>query len=140
MLMISKNAFEKAKNQILKHGIPIEKAWFKYNFENENTEAFIKVLSEYQHENGGFGGLSHEYAYQGSCLISTKYAFDYIYELAERPKQSHPMIQKMMKYVLQRYRPEEGCWGDLFVPEINDDLHVEWESYEGNNKSFDNYK
>lgn len=140
MLMLQKSAFEKAKNHVLKHGIPIETAWFRYNFENEDTDEFMKILAQYQHDNGGFGGLSHEFAYQGPCLQCTKYAFDYIFNLSVKPKSSHPVIQNMMKYVLARYRTELGSWGDLLEPEVNDFIHVRWEEYEGNDENYDNYE
>jgi hypothetical protein len=36
----------------------INRAWFRYNFEDNNTDTFmdIDILAKYQHENGGFGG------------------------------------------------------------------------------------
>ena len=45
----------------------------------------LSVLSTYQHENGGFGGLYHEFAYQGPCLKSTEIAIEYIFGLKNKP-------------------------------------------------------
>ncbi|MBN2074242.1 MAG: hypothetical protein JW762_01695 [Dehalococcoidales bacterium] len=41
----------------------------------------------------------------------------------------------MMRYVLERYRPEIGCWGDMLEPEVNDSTHVWWWTYGEDNFS-----
>jgi len=129
MLKLSNENFVKARNYIFTHSDDINRAWFKYNFENSNTGAFMDVLAKYQHENGGFGGLIYEFEYQGPCLKCTEHAFRYIFYLKEKPSANHPVIQKMVKYVLERYRPEIGCWGELLEPEVNNGVHVDWWTY-----------
>ncbi len=89
----------------------------------------MKVLGKYQRENGGFGGLLYEIDYQGSCLKCTEHAFRYIFYLKEKPSSDNPIIQRMMKYVLERYRPDFGRWGELLEPEVNDGVHVDWWTY-----------
>lgn len=126
---LSNSAFLKAKEFIYKYGRKIDIAWFEYNFVNNSTDEFMKVLKKYQFENGGFGGLVTEFEYSGPCLKSTEHAFRYIYNLKEKPDSGSPIIQNMMKYVLERYKPEMGCWGNLLVPEVNEMLHVWWWEY-----------
>ena len=91
------NNFIKAREFIFANADNITKAWFKYNFEDGNSGAFMKDLEKYQHENGGFGGLIYEFDYQGPCLKCTEHAFQYIFYLKERPAANSPVIQKMMK-------------------------------------------
>jgi aminocyclitol acetyltransferase len=67
---LSHENFIKARDYVFAHSDDINRAWFRYNFENENTAAFMDVLAQYQHEDGGFGGLSYEFAYQETCLKS----------------------------------------------------------------------
>jgi hypothetical protein len=129
MEQLARKNFLKARDYILKHGDDINRAWFRYNFEDGGTDAFMDVLAKYQHENGGFGGLIYEFEYQGPCLKCTEHAFRYIFYLKEKPPASHPAIQKMMRYVLERYRPEIGCWGQLLEPGVNDGAHVPWWTY-----------
>lgn len=129
MLKLTKPAFDKAKEYIFSNATPIEKAWFRYNFEESDTNAFMEELAKYQFDNGGFGGLVYEFEYQGPCLKCTEHAFRYIYYLKDKPKAEHPVIQKMMRYVLECYHPETGCWGELLEPEVNDSLHVWWWTY-----------
>ncbi len=122
-------AFARAKAYIQQHCAAIDQAWYRYHFESESTEDFLRVLADYQAENGGFGGLVHEFEYQGPCLKCTEHAFRYLYYLKEKPAADHPVIQNMMRYVLERYRPELGHWGELLAPGVNDGLHVWWWTY-----------
>jgi len=124
--------FIKARNFVFKHSDDINQAWFRYNFENENTAEFMEALAKYQREDGGFGGLVYEFDYQGSCLVSTEMAFRYIFFLKEKPAASHPVIQNAIKYLLSRYRPDIGCWGEECEPEVNDGVHVGWMGYTPN--------
>ena len=129
MLNLTRENFIKARDYIFTHSDDINRAWFHYNFEDGDTNAFMDVLGKYQHDNGGFGGLVYEFEYQGPCLKCTEHAFRYIFYLKEKPPASHPVIQKMMKYILERYRPEIGSFGDLLEPEVNDSAHVRWWTY-----------
>ena len=63
-------------------------------------------------------------------LFDTSTAFFcYIFCLEEKPSSDHPVISKRIKYLLERYLPEVGSWGDLYEPGVNDDAHVPWCGY-----------
>ena len=130
-MKLSREKFSRAYEYVFANSDDINRAWFRYNFEGGDTEAFMKVLAQYQHENGGFGGLFYEFDYQGPCLKSTEVAIGYILGLKEKPSANHPVIKTMMKYILERYRPEIGNWGDVAVPEVNDGVHNRWVRYRG---------
>ena len=51
--MLSRENFIKARDYIFANSDDINRAWFHYNFEDEDTEKFMEVLAKYQHENGG---------------------------------------------------------------------------------------
>ncbi|NLJ97090.1 MAG: hypothetical protein GX321_08025 [Clostridiales bacterium] len=131
MLKLTQDNFIKARNYIFTHSDDINRAWFRYNFENKDTNAFMDVLAKYQYEEGGFGGLSYEFDYQGSCLKCTEIAIGYILGLEEKPPAHHPVIQNMMKYILERYHPEIGNWGEPVEPEVNDGVHCHHLRYRG---------
>lgn len=131
MKKLSYENFIKAREYIFTFSDDINRAWFRYNFEDSNTDAFMQVLAKYQHDNGGFGGIFYEFDYQGPCLKSTEIAIGYILKLKEKPPANHPVIQKMMKYILQCYHPEIGNWGDPAVPEVNDGVYNYWVRYRG---------
>lgn len=129
MLKLTRENFIKARDYIFAHSDDINRAWFRYHFENGDTDSFMGELSKYQHENGGFGGLNYEFDYQGPCLKCTEHAIGYIMNLKEKPCADHPVIQNMMKYILERYHPEIGNWDEILVPEVNDSVHVRWNTY-----------
>lgn len=126
---LSRENFLKARNYVFSRSDDLNRAWFRYNFEDGDARRFLKVLFSCQHENGGFGGLVYEYEYNGPTLHDTEHAFRYLFYLRERPDAGHPAIQKMMRYLLKRYRPEIGCWGELLEPGVNDGAHVWWWTY-----------
>lgn len=86
--------FIKARDFVFANSDDINRAWFRYNFEDKNAEAFMDTLAKYQHANGGFGGLVYEYAYNGATLHDTEHAFRYIFYLDEKPSADHPVIQE----------------------------------------------
>lgn len=131
MMLLSKQAFDTASQYIKKNADPINQAWYSYNFEGMSADDFMDVLAKYQYENGGFGGLFYEFDYQGSCLKSTEIAIDYILNLRDKPPANHPVIKNMMKYILDRYHPEIGNWGDVAEPEVNDGIYNCWVRYRG---------
>ncbi len=131
MLKLKYENFIKARDYIFANGDDINRAWFRYLFEDNNADAFLNVLAKYQHENGGFGGIYYEFDYQGPCLKSTETAVKYILNLKEKPSADHPLIQNMMKYILELYIPEIGNWGEVVVPEVNEGVHCYWVSYGG---------
>ena len=122
MLKLKKENFIKAQNYVFANGDDINRAWFRYLFEDNNTDAFLNVLAKYQYESGGFGGIYYEFDYQGACLKSTETAIKYILNLKEKPSENHPLIQNMMKYILGLYIPEIGNWGEDTKPIETEDL------------------
>lgn len=127
--------FIKAREFIFTHGQEIDRAWFRYHFENSDVDAFMNVLASYQYANGGFGGLWHEFAYQGPCLKCTEIAIKYILTLGQKPSAEHPVIQNTMRYLLDHYLPKIGNWGEVVVPEVNDSTHCRWSRYRGEDTS-----
>lgn len=61
MKKLTKERFDKVGEYIFKSAAPIDIAWYNYNFINEDTDEFLNVLAKYQFDNGGFGGLVHEF-------------------------------------------------------------------------------
>jgi len=129
MQKLTRENFIKARDYVFTYSDEINRAWFRYNFEGGDTTAFMDVLAKYQHENGGFGGLVYEFEYQGPCLKCTEHALRYMFYLKEQPTADHPVIQKTMKYLLGRYRPDVGHFGNMEEPALNEQAHVPWWGY-----------
>ncbi|MGX8797707.1 hypothetical protein ACR6HW_16845 [Fusibacter sp. JL298sf-3] len=131
MYKLTYENFMKARHYIYANSDDINRAWFRYNFGENDTNVFMDELAKYQHENGGFGRLNYEFDYQGPCLKSTEHAIEYIVNLKEKPPTDHPVIKNMMKYILEQYHPEIGNWGEPVVPEVNDGVHCHHVRYRG---------
>ena len=129
MLKLTRENFIRARDYIFAHSDDITRAWFRYNFEDGNTDSFMDVLAKYQYENGGFGGLVYEFEYQGPCLKCTEHACRYLFYLKEKPPADHPVIQKTLQYLLGRYRPDIGHFGSMEEPALNEQAHVPWWGY-----------
>ena len=135
MFMLTRDDFIKARSYIYNKGTDIDRAWFRYNFEDASETEFLRVLSMHQHKNGGFGGLYHEFAYQGPCLKSTEIAIQYIFGLKHRPSADLPIIRNTIKYLLDTYLAGRGSWGEVVVPEVNESAHCYWARWRGENIS-----
>lgn len=75
MLNLSGENFQKAAEYIKKNADEIDLAWYCYNFEGMCEDDFLDVLSKYQYDNGGFGGLVYEYAYNGPLCTTQNTLF-----------------------------------------------------------------
>ncbi len=58
-------------------------------------------------------------------------AIKYIRNLQEKPSADHPLVKRTMRYILERYRPEIGNWGEVVEPGVNDGVHNRWVRYRG---------
>ena len=50
MLKLTRENFIKARNYIFAHSDDINRAWYRYNFEDSDTNTFMDALTEYQHD------------------------------------------------------------------------------------------
>lgn len=121
--------FIKARDYLYAYSDDINRAQFRYNFENNDSDTFMDVLAKYQHENGVFDGLVYEWEYNGPILKDTEHAFRYIFYLKDKPSAGHQVIKKMMKYLHDRYCPDIGHRGSMDEPGVNDGAHVPWRKY-----------
>ena len=55
-----------------------------------------------------------------------------MFYLKEKPPADHLVVQKAMKYLLGRYRPDIGHFGNMEEPVLNEQAHVPWWCYNEN--------
>ena len=136
-MKLSRRAFEKATKFIESYALDIDAAMYDFYFGDKEVNDVMETLQLYQHENGGFCRLLYGIEYTGPCVKATEHAFKYIHDL--KPPVSHMVIPKMMKYVLDNYKPGLGNWGNLLVPEVNDYAHVWWWTYSKDEEDYNNF-
>jgi len=122
---LSKTQFNKAVLFLKTQAQDIDRAMFEYFFENKPLDEVIDVLITYQNEDGGFGKLDYDFEYPYSCLKHTESACRYIFALKDIPAE-HPMIKKLIPYIIENYNRVSGEWDNLTVPPVNDYPHAPW--------------
>lgn len=132
MEKLSKAQFEKARNFMYDHAQDIDLAMFQYYFEGKPKSEVIEILEKYQNADGGFGMLDYDFIFKNSCLKQTESACRYIFAL-DVPD-THPIIPKLMEYIVINYNKTRGEWDNMTVPEVNDFPHAPWWEYEEKEK------
>lgn len=125
MKKLTQAQFGKAVNFLKTRAQDIDYAMYEYFFERKPPDEVADILASYQNEDGGFGMLDYDIECPISCLKSTESACRYIFAL-ESISAEHPMIQKLVTYVLEKYNPITGEWDNLTVKEINEYPHAPW--------------
>ena len=124
MKYLTKAQFDKARTFMYNYAQDIDLAMFQYYFEGKPKSEVIEVLEKYQNEDGGFGTLDYDFVFPMSCLKQTESACRYIYALDV--SDTHPIIPKLIKYIINNYNETTGEWNNLIVPEVNRFPHAPW--------------
>ncbi|MGP4081258.1 hypothetical protein ACTWQL_15225 [Pseudalkalibacillus sp. R45] len=132
MKYLDEKSFDRAKKYLLDNGRELEKALYRYHFENGSKEDVLKALKGYQNVDGGFGNrMEPDFRLEISSPMSTSIAFQIFKEL-EVPG-DHPMVKDAMNYLLENYDQEKGRWHAV-PPEVNDVPHAPWWHYDHENE------
>lgn len=122
--------FEKSGKFMYRNARPVDLARWQYHFRNGSKENVIKILAEYQNEDGGFGhGLEEDCLNPNSAPIQTWTATEILREI-EFTDRNHPMIQGILKYLSSGlgFDEEHRQWLNT-VPSNNDYPHAIWWTY-----------
>lgn len=123
-MKMTKEQAQKAREFLIHQARPLEAALYAYEFENGSREKVVEELNTFQNEDGGFGhGLEPDFRLSDSSPLATTVAFQVMSRISLDA--SHPMVEKGIRYFLQTYDEQKGCW--MAVPEkVNDYLHAPW--------------
>jgi hypothetical protein len=131
--LLSKELFYKSKNYILNNARPLDKALFKFEFEEGEYTEVIDELKNFQNEDGGFGnGLEPDIRMPDSSVIVTTVAFQYLNEIKQYP---NDVVQPAIEYLISNinFYPEENSikhyWFSVPLM-INNYAHAPWWSLE----------
>lgn len=131
------SVFEKARKWICFNARPIDRARFRYLFENGSRESVLSALAEYQNEDGGFGhALEADCFNPNSSPIQTWAATEILYEVGL--EEDHPIVRGILSY-LDSGRDFNGkCWLNT-VPSNNDYPRAPWWTYDSRTYDAVNY-
>lgn len=134
---MERSIFDKARKWICFNARPIERARFRYLFENGSREAVLAALAEYQNEDGGFGhALEADCFNPTSSPIQTWAATEILNEIGL--SEGHPIIRGILAY-LDSGKDFNGKFWLNTVPTNNDYPHAPWWTYNSKNHDAINY-
>ena len=125
MKKLKKEQFNKAAHFLKTQAQDIDKAMFEHFFEDKPLNEVVDILATYQNKDGGFGILDYDIGYPYSCLKHTESACRYIFALKHIPE-NHPIIKRLIPYIVENYNRISGEWDNLTVPAVNDYPHAPW--------------
>ncbi|MGM7700393.1 hypothetical protein ACSVDE_01640 [Pseudalkalibacillus sp. Hm43] len=132
MKLLTNQSFNNARNWIMENGRELEKALFRYHFENGTKEEVMEALQFYQNEDGGFGKkMEPDFQLEISSPMAASHAFQIFKELEVGA--DHPMVREAMHYLLTVYDDENGRWHAV-PPEVNQVPHAPWWHYDHENE------
>ena len=129
MKKLGMEQFNKAAHFLKTHAQDIDKVMFEHFFENKPLNEVVDILTTYQNKDGGFGTLDYDIGYPYSCLKHTESACRYIFALKHIPE-NHPLIKRLIPYIVENYNSISGEWDNLIVPAVNDYPHAPWWRYD----------
>lgn len=127
MLILTAEAFARARGYIIANARGIDQALFAHLFESGSPDAVIAELARYQNADGGFGNwLESDFALPASSAEATVVGFEYLRAVGA-PADSE-VVRRGVDYLLGAYDSKQGRWHA--VPrEVNDHPHAPWWHY-----------
>ena len=120
---------ESARKFIYLNARPLDFARWRFLFENGSRENVLDILSEYQNEDGGFGGgLEPDCLNPNSSPVQTWVATEIIEETGLNDE-GHPIVKGILKYLGSGADFDGHMWLNT-VPTNNDYPHAPWWNYD----------
>ncbi|MEU6075787.1 hypothetical protein [Micromonospora sp. NPDC047074] len=135
MVMLSREAFARARGFVFRHGRPLDRARFGHRFESRPASEVVAELARFQNPDGGFGhALEPDLRAAASSAIATSMAFAVLREV-DAPA-TDPVVRRGVAYLLETYDGERSVWR-IVPPEVEDAPHAPWWTYTGVDQTFD---
>ncbi len=122
--MLSAASFAKAKDFINRTGRPLDRARFRFHFEQGSPSDVIAELAKFQNPDGGFATyLESDSRWTGSSPNGTRVALKILTDVKAPPQD--PRVQAAVKYLLSTFDQSTGTWRAL-PKEANAAPHAPW--------------
>jgi hypothetical protein len=122
--MLTATSFAKAKDFITRTGRPLERARFRFHFEQGSASDVIAELAKFQDPDGGFATyLESDSRWTGSSPNGTRVALKILTDVKAPPQD--PRVQAAVKYLLATFDEHTGTWRAL-PKEANAAPHAPW--------------
>lgn len=123
-VMLSPDAFARARDFIKQTARPLEQVLFDFHFAGGSRDVVIAELAKFQNGDGGFASdLESDTRWSGSSPLGTMKALRILNEVGATDKDIH--IQAAIRYLLVVFDGKKGLWHAL--PEAaNSAPHASW--------------
>ncbi|MBC8453158.1 MAG: hypothetical protein H8D69_01655 [Chloroflexi bacterium] len=127
MTSLSRSAFERAANFIVKHARPLDRAQFEYHFGAGSVSSVLDELARFQNRDGGFGhGVEPDVRMPNSSPFVSSVAFQVIVEMGIAAE--HQVVKDGIAYFERSYDESKGGW-DPTGPHVDEFPHAPWWNY-----------
>jgi Prenyltransferase and squalene oxidase repeat len=122
--MLNAASYAKAKDFITRTGRTLERARFRFHFEQGSPTDVIAELAKFQNPDGGFAtALESDSRWTGSSPNGTRVALKILTEVKAPPQD--PRVHAAVKYLLTTFDERTGTWRAL-PKEANAAPHAPW--------------
>lgn len=128
MMKLNEIRWEQARQYMLQRARSLERALFRYEFENGSFTDVLIELSSYQNEDGGFGhGLEPDLRCKESSALATTRALEILRLHPNHPERNERVLSAL-QYLEHTYVPERSGW-DIIPKEAEQSPRAIWWQY-----------
>jgi hypothetical protein len=123
-MILTPASFSRAREFLLQSARPLERALFRFHFENATAAEVRRALAAFQNEDGGFGrALEPDFRLPASSAIATSLAFRYLREAGVTARD--PMVRAAVRWTQAAFDRSIDRWPP--VPSaVNGWPHAPW--------------
>jgi hypothetical protein len=128
MKKLSAASRRRARDFILAHARPLERAQLAREFDGAPAAPVLEALAAFRNPDGGFGhALEPDLRMPASSALATATALDVLRELGA--SEAEPLVRGALAWVVERFDPEVPGW--RYVPaDVDAFPHAPWWSWE----------
>jgi hypothetical protein len=123
-MMLTPASFTHAQEFLLQHARPLERARFRFHFQNGPAAEVRSALAAFQNDDGGFGrALEPDLRLPASSAIATTQAFQYLRETGVPARD--PLVQAAVRWTQTAFDRALDRWPAV-PSEVNNWPHAPW--------------
>ncbi|MDT5025012.1 MAG: hypothetical protein QOE61_1438 [Micromonosporaceae bacterium] len=127
MKMLTRTAFEQARQHLFQQGRSLDRVRYRFHFESGPAGAVLDELARYQNPDGGFGhALEPDLRTPASSAIATSVAFSVFRELEVAATQ--PLAKRAVDFLLKTFDTDRRGW-QIVPPQVEDTPRAPWWTY-----------
>ena len=108
-MQLTSEAFYRAREFLLEHARPLERALFLRDFEDGSAHDVLDALSAFRNQDGGFGhGLEPDLALPASSVLATSHALHILHAVGAPTE--HELVAGAVDWLVAAHDPDLCAW------------------------------